>query len=343
MINFDVSDKRISSHDIDSDTSLLIIGKGNSEFKENEVIKCKTIDEVEYLYGQESQLTNAFKEAYEIGARDIYLCNCYKYTDYITILDLIANQEFAYITPLFDFSETFISEDGKNIYLAELYSNILADRLTQIILTDKHASLYEDLQHYVNSMNKINYDFKDSTFEKLPYGANLCFVLNILKDYKFANVALASILVQNDFKNYPQKNVGDVVFDLNNIDVFGQELIYFAYDDLAKTTIENFLNYNPVLEPEKYVPNNIIKQRILRGLDFSEMAGSLYSPYKKIIIQNKANQIMSSFVGRIIESYKVKRIEAVRLNDEPNTIRIIIYTTFKPYVSIEELDAILEV
>ena len=343
MIDFNISNRFDNQKDVDSNTSILIIGKGNSEFKENEVIKCTTIDEVEYLYGQESQLTEAFKESYKIGARDIYLCNCYRYTDYISILTSITNQEFAYITPLFDFSETFISEEGKNIYLAELYSNILSDRLSQIILTDKHASLYENLQHFLDSMNSINYDFKKSTFEKLEYGSNLCFVLNILKDYKFANVALASILVQNDFKEYPQKDIGDVVFDLNNLDVFRQELIYFAYNDLSKTTIENFLNYDPVNEPEKFVPNNIIKQRILRALDFSEMAGSIYNPYKKIIIENKANEIMNQFVGNIIETFKVQQIQAVTIPEEPNTIKIIIYITFKPYNSIEELDVILEV
>lgn len=343
MINFNISNNRASNLNINSDTSLLIIGKGNSEFKENEVMKCTAIDEVEYLYGQESQLTKAFKEAYKAGARDIYLCNCYKFTDYISILNIIANQEFAYITPLFDFSETFVSNEGKSIYLAELYSNILSERLTQIILTEKHASYYEDLQHFLNSMNNINYEFKKSTFEKLEFGSNLCFVLNNLKDYEFANVALASILVQNDLKEYPQKDLGDVVFDINNLDVFGQELIYFAYDNLAKTSIENFLNHHPEKVPEKFVPNNIIKQKILRELDFSEMAGSIYNPYKKIIIENKANQIMSSFVGRIIENYKIKRIQAVKVPDEPNTIRIIIYITFRPYTSIEELDIILEV
>ena len=67
----------------DTSNALLIIGKGESEYKNKEIVKCESIDDAEYIYGENSNLTIAFKEAYEIGVTDIYLCNCYLFTDYI--------------------------------------------------------------------------------------------------------------------------------------------------------------------------------------------------------------------------------------------------------------------
>lgn len=340
MLDLNVS-TGVYNRKIDKDNSLLIIGKGQSEYKNKEILYCSTIEEVEKIYGDNSELTEAFKEAKEIGAENISLCNCYKFTDYVTMLNQVANQEFAYITPLFNFSETFITNDNMKMYLSEIYSNILNDRPVQIIVTDQHASLFEDLQHFVNSMNQINNRFKDSTLERLTYGANLCFVLNNLKSYKFANVALASILTQSNLKEYPHKDIGDVVFDLNNYDVYKQELAYFAYDDLSRTTIENFLNYNPVAAPEKFVPVNLVKQRIQRALDFSEYAGSMYKPYLEIILENKVNDIMGKFVGNLIEKYKVYDFIVNTTKDKRVIIKIPI--SIKPYNSIEEISLILEV
>lgn len=329
------------SVETNDENSLLIIGKGESAYRSNEIVKFDYIEDVEYSFGEDSELTLAYKEAYSIGARNIYLCNCYKYTDYVQALNLIASNEYTYITPLFNFSDTIVTNDNNEYYLAELYSNILGDKLSQLFITDRHASLYEDINHYILEMNKINKDFKESTYEKLPYGDNLCFVLNILQKYNFANVTLASILVQSDLRYYPQMDVGDVIFDINNKDVSGQEITYFAYDNLAKTSIENFLNYCPKQCPEKYVPINLIKQIISRKLDFSEYAGALYNAYMKIRIENKTNTIMSQFTGKLIEKYTINRIDAVKYEDQ--RISIYIYLSIKPYNSIENIDITLEV
>ena len=326
---------------IDRDeNSILIIGKAKTEYRNKEIIQYSSIEEVEDVYG-ESDLTTAFKEAKEIGAEKIFLCNCYKYVDYIEILNQIENRNFSYITPLFNFSETFITDGNKKMYLPEIYSNILNDKLVQIIMTDQHASLFENLQHFVDIMNSINNDFKRHIGDNFYSGSNLCFVLNNLKEYKFANVALASILTQNSLRDYPTQNLGDVVFDVNSQDFFNQELAYFVYDDLAKTSIENFLNYHNELSPEKFVLVNLIKQKILRALDFSEYAGSLYNPYLKLQLENKINETMQKFVGDIIERYIVH--EFIISSDEEGMIIITIPLTIKPYNSIESFDLSLEV
>lgn len=339
MLQINNYSKKVSRSNVSE--GILIIGKGESEFKNKEILKINTIEDAEYIYGKTSDLTIAFKEAAKLGVSDIYTCNCYKYTDYIEIVELINKEEFLYITPIFNFSETFLTDSDEIMYLCELYSNMFSDRITQLIFTDKHASLYEDLNHFLYDMNNKTYKFKEEAFNSLSFGDNLCFVMNVLKDYKFANVVLASILIKSDLKYYPKKDIGEVVFDINNADVYGNENIYFAYDEIAKTTIENFLNFRRKNDPEKFVPINIIIQKIKRALDFSSYAGVLFNPYMRISLENKVNSIMNSFVGNTIESYKTISIDFVSNIDK--TINIYIDLSIKPYNSIEDINMSLEV
>lgn len=338
MINMNVANRKPTNHS--KENSILIIGKGESEFKNKEILKAISISDVEYSYGKTSDLSNAYREAVAIGAKNIFTCNCSKFTDYIDVIDYICKEEFSYIVPLFNFSETFTGENNKAMYLCEFYSNMLSESITQLFLTDRHASLYENLDHYINNMNNIITKFKDETSTKLIDGSNICFILNSLTKYKFANVALASILVQSDLRDYPKMDIGDVVFDLNNYDLYGQEVAYFAYDKISKTTIENFLNFNEKSSPEKFVPVNLIKQIILRSLDLSSFAGKLFSPYMRISLENKVTSVMSLHTGVLIESYKLYDIRFVSNNDR--TISIYILLTIKPYNSIEELNMTME-
>lgn len=341
MVSLSTVTKGTTTSTSDVSNALLIIGKGETEYKSREIVKCETIENVEYLYGTDSDLTLAFKESLEIGATDIYLCNCYLFTDYINVLKTIINTEFAYICPLFNFSTTYQTNSNKEVYLVELYSNIIGDKLTQLIFTDKHASLYENIEQYLNEMTSINSTFKLASKDKLQYGDNFCFVLNCLKKYNFANVALASVLMQSDLKYYPQMNIGDVVFDINNLDIYGHELTYFAYDTLTYTTIENFMNYRTVSSPEKFVPIHLIISKIRRELDFSDFSGTLFTSYMQIRIENKVNEKMSDFVGKLIESYTIKNINYVRTIE--HVIIVYIYLTIKPYNSIEEIKITMEV
>lgn len=319
---------------------MLIVGKGESEFRNKEILIANSIEEVEYNYGKISEITLAYQEARSLGVRNVFMCNCYKFTDYIEVIDNIVKEEFTYIVPLYNFSETFTLEKEKVMYLCEFYSNMLDENITQLIFTEKHASLYEDLDHYIGSMNNIVSSFKKKTMTKLIDGSNMCFVLNSLTKFKFANIALASTLLQSDLKDYPKMNIGEVVFDINNFDVYGHEITYFAYDRIAKTTIENFLNFNQQNSPEKFVPVNLVKQRILRSLDFTSFTGKLFSPYMRISLENKINSDMQIHVGTLIESYKLYDIKFI---SNPNkTVVIYILLTIKPYNSIEELNIAME-
>lgn len=325
------------------DNSILIIGHGETDYRNKEIIKCGSLDKAEYMYGKNSDIYAAYKELSDITSADVYTCSCFLFTDYISVLSKI-NENFNYICPLFNFSEFYRTNSGSKVYLAELYSNIIANGLTEIIFTDKHASYYEDIEQYIKEMNKINTDFKSLHSNNLEFGENLCFVLNNLQNYKFANVILAGILTQTDFKYYPKMNVGDVVFDLNNNDFYNQEIIYFAYNNLSGTTIENFLNFRKNPGPEKFVPVHMVIQKIKRGLDFSDFIGQLFNRYTQIQIENLLEEEMNSFVGVLIQSYKVKKLLYQKVsNGNDIVIKIIIEISILPYNSIESIDLNMEV
>lgn len=341
MAEVNYHNKSLKANNKNTDNSILIIGKGSTEYKNKEILKANDLTSVKYCYGDDSELTEAYKEAIDIGATNIYLCNCYLSTDYISVLNNICSEEYSYITPLFNFSDTYTTNTNRKVYLCEIYSNSIGSRLTQLIFTDKHASLYEDIDYYLNDMTSIYNTFKTYSINRLEYGDNFCFILNNLKKYNFANVALASILSQSNLKEYPQMDVGDVVFDIVKNDVYGQELIYFAYNILSKTTIENFLNFRTINDAEKFVPVHLIIQQIKRKIDFSSFSGKLLTPYMRIQLENAINDNMSQFVSVLIESYKLININYVTTKD--NAVIIKIYLTIKPYNSIEEVSFSMEV
>ena len=230
-------------NNIDLENSILILGAADTNYKENIITKFNSLLEVEDCYGDNSDLTLAYKEAISLKAENIYLCNCFKVTDYITIINTLIDIDFEYIVPLFSFSDSFTTSDNNHMYLSEFYSNMLSDNISQLIITEKHASLYENIDSYIKTMNLIANNFKSHCFNKLYNGENLSFVLNNLQNYKFANVVLASILSLTNLKYYPMVNVGDVVFDLNENDFYGNEIAFYSYNNLTNTTIENFKNF----------------------------------------------------------------------------------------------------
>lgn len=343
MIDISYSSKELGSLNlVNSHNSLLIVGKGDSEFENTKIVYPKTLTEVEEMFGIDSQLTIAYKEAKTAGAQEVYLCNCFRFTDYIDVIDLIAQNDFACVAPLFDFSLTFINPlDNKETYLSELYSNNLQESFTNLFFTDDHASLYEDIDHYLRTMKSKNYAFKDTVIDRLENGDNMCFVLNNLKDFKFANVVLAAIISKSSLRYYPQEDLGEVVFDITNNDIYDHEFIYFSYDYLAKTIIENMQNYYEKPAPEKMLLISIIKNRINVSLNYEDFSGKLINAHTKIELENYTNEVLNSFVGNLIEKYELLGIKYERAG--AGEISVNIYISIKPYNSIESISMKVEV
>lgn len=338
-INFSTSSTSENSL-ISSHSSILIVGKGSSEYKNLKIYYPKNVEDMKENYGEYSELTKAYTEAKAIGATEVYVCNCFKITDYVQAIELIAQNDFAYVCPLFTFSTTY-NNGNKNIYYAELYSEALSESFSNILITEKHASLYEDITHYLTSMKAINYAYKDSSFERASNGQAMAFVLNNLKEYSYANVVLASMIATSSLRYYPQKDIGEVIFDITKEDVVDHEFVYFAYDILAGTTVENLLNYHNEKSPEKMLLISVIKNRINMTLDYEQFTGQLLNPYTKIKLNNYTSSVMDSMTGVLIDNYKIDKIEF--LKSSVNEVNINIYMSIKPYHSIEYINMKVEV
>ena len=318
----------------DQKRSILVIGKGMNQYSynKNKILKIRSKEEAEFNYG-DSELTAALCEALSLGAINLYGCNCYAISDYVDVIDLIAQYNFEFVVPLFLFSDFFADNNSNIMYLCEFYSNMLNENNNSFALvTDKHASLYENLDQFVSSTCKAVTTFKDTAH--LNNGINLGFVANVLQDYKYANVVLATILSNSNFKEYPKQDVGNVVFNLNNFDFFNDEVIYFSYHN--SSSIENLLSFYSENDPRKIIPNQIVCNRIDNSFDFSEFQGSLYSAYNSIRLESYVNKVLSSFLNESIESFKITNIET-KFNSN-NTVDINISLEIKTYLSFEFID-----
>lgn len=323
--------------------SILLVGSGDTEYKNKSIVYPSSYSSMQELYGKESDLTLAYGEAKKCGAEQVFVLNCRKFSDYIDVLSLIAQNDFAFVCVLMDFSTTFIDPTtGTSRHLPELYSNSLTTCYSTVLFTDEHASLFEDIDHFLKEMKKINISFQNKSKEKLKYGENLGFILNNLSDYNYANVVLASMIATNDLRNYPEKQLGDVVFDIVNEDLYGHEIIYHAYSSLVGSTVENLQNYSSTNAPEKMLLIPIIKNRICMALDYEQYSGKLMNKFMKIQIEGYTKTVLQSFVGVLIETYSITDIQFIK-TENSGEIDVIVFMNIKPYNSIETIQMSMEV
>lgn len=345
MISVNYKEKTAHSYQNKSieHSSILIVGSGDTEYKVKSIAYPASLSSVKELYGESSELAVAYEEAKNFGAEQVFVLNCRKFVDYIDVLTLIAQTDFAYVCVLKEFSTSFTDPTtGASRHLAELYSNSLCDCYSTILFTEKHASLYEDIDQYLKEMKKINNVFHNRSFEKLEYGENLGFVLNNLKEYKYANIAVAAAISKSDLRSYPEKDLGDVVYDIVNEDLYGHEIIYHAYNSLSKTTIENLQNYSEENAPEKMMLIPIIKNRICMALDYEQFSGKIVNKYIRIQIESYTKNILQTFVGTLVEKFNIEEIRFVR-TENTGEVDVIVFMSIKPYSSIETIQLTMEV
>lgn len=324
------------------DNSVLIIGKGDTEFFRGRAQQFFSTEEVTRYFGVDSELTVAYKEAASLGADNIYLFNATMTSDYALAISEISLRDFKYIVPLNSMFDVHLGFNNiESNYLAEDYSKAVEDKYSKIIYTSQKSDLYENLEHYVKDISKSVRKFRKTTRTKM-FGENILFIANNLKEYEYANVALAATLSKSDFKTYPSMNVGDVHFDLNTNDFIGLDIIFHAYNKDMKTTIENFYNFCNLDVPIKYVPVSEIVNIINDALTLDEFKGAIFTPYTSVLIENKANQILNGFIGGLLERFKVLKVEVIR-NQKTREVSIQVHVSIKLNATFEEIKFIKKV
>jgi hypothetical protein len=258
----------------------------------------------------------------ELGVNDIFICNCRENKDYLEMIDVLRAHDFTYILPIsLNLSEEFDEPktERRISYIEYMLEGIGRVNDSVFIVTDKHASLYEDMDAFITDMNSIAKTFT-SKQEPAVNGENLVFVANNLYDYERANVPLVASLIINKPNKYPTMNFGEAYFLLDQFEDIGN-WAYFQNHDVRTTTVENLLNFK-ANGPEKIVFIARILKVMKRQLDFSEYIGKQYTEYRRLGIETKLDTYLDALVNELIYQYNIQSVTAYR-DPEPMTIDVV--------------------
>jgi len=309
---------------VNKHTNILIVGKAATDFARKEVVYSESLQDVLEKYG-ESPLADAFCTARRMGVEYIFLMNLKQDQDYFDVVDTLADGDFAYVV----FTSLFISDTFRDTYDSSLVHFTFAYLLGAIgkngnstyIITDKHASLYEDIDSYLDDMRTQQKAFLRhcSGRSKLR---NVIFVANNLKDYPVATVPLAAALCATPINEYPTSQYfGEAIFDIDQWD-YPLDMAYFKSNVTRETTVENLLNMDRDIAPEKVVFVDRLLKYIMRELDFQEFKGKIYRPYYKMLFNQKLVKYMDSLLDFIVKEYTIDSIEAY-YDEEPGTVSML--------------------
>jgi hypothetical protein len=301
--------------------NMLIIGSGKTNYMLNKITYFDTHQAVLESYG-ESKLTSAFKIAKDFGVPNVFLMNVKRSYDLFDITATLKHNDFTYIVPVDLMMSDCYNDPYRNnqriSYCQYLLEDIGNFNDSTIIVTDKHASLYEDLDAFLDEMLGLSKTFNGSVSKSLQ-GQNLLFVANNLVNHQMANVVLASALCVCDLGEYPQIDFGPAIFNIDTFDAPG-ELAFFKNNIQVKTTVENLLNFHQI-GPEKIVTIDRIIKYIKREIDFSEFKGRPFSGYQKLRIEKKITAFLQSLKGYIIEDFFIESITPYQ--DAPGTVTVL--------------------
>ena len=236
-------------------------------------------------------------------------------------------------------------EDYIEYMLKQLYT---VNSLTTIIMTEKHASLYEDFDHFTISMSDIETSFIDKyNFETSQFldtcGNNLIFVYNNLKDIPFANVVLAGLFSNRSYSKYlPSLKMSETVFDLDNIDVVGLRAMYFKNNFYTKqVTIENTFNFRKTQDIySNALIDDIIKSTI-KSINLDSYKGKLYNQYIALQIETSINNSLKALSGVLFKEYTINKIGFKKT--EISAGCVVVDFSIVPYGTLETVNVIMGV
>ena len=308
---------------VDKHSTLLLIGSGATNYALKNVTHETDYESVLRNYG-ESDLSRAFQIAQDMGVEYIFLLNVRNSYDYFDIGEVVKQGNFTYIAPVSVYMSDMFSDaykGGKSVsYVAYLLSLVsVPNNESVVIATDKHASLYEDLDAFIEDMGTA-----ESRFQRSCGGGmnmeNIVFVANNLQKNRYANVVLAGALCVADIPEYPTGDFGKAIFEIDSFDNPGN-WAYFKNHEGALTSIENLINFLPK-SSEKIVSVSRILKMIKREIDFSEFCGKAYTEYQRMRIERKLDLYLSRLKGYVLYRFKINSVQGFRDTYHKGTITV---------------------
>lgn len=323
--------------------NMLILAPGQTDYRVNEIMYYDSPTTVKSMYG-ESELYDAFSKAKEVGVPHVFIANVKSKEDYIEMIDVIKQYDFTYIVPLgITFSDAFYNPlMERSMTYSELYAEHVGQNSSSVVLmTDQHADLYEDLDHFLGDMSVKIDRFKTVARKALQEGRCLGLVANHLVNHRYANLILASVLCVAPLSDYPTYDFGPALFDIDDFDIGTRELIFFKNNLLVPTSVENLKNFRIEMDAAKIINIDRVIRFIERELDFSNFKGKFFTDYVKLKIYNLLKEFFEQTLNVSLRSYSIKSIDFVRSSPSAGTI----VNTFSigPINSLEEFDIAMEV
>lgn len=270
------------------ENSILLVGLGTNKFKLNEIVETTDLDYIKNNFGADSCFFKASVLAEKFGQNhDLYILNLDTWEDIKYQEEILLDLNFDYIVPL----DLYIDDSyydryyQKKLTYSQLILLLLHKTVTTMILTGPHAKDYENLDAFLNSeaerLNNVEYRFDNLRKNGMIY------VANILANYTYANVILATMLANTDYGEYPSSSILEFpVFDIDYSDV-SNRMVYFKSNYLTGTTVENLVNFDKNYITRLVPVYKIIKYFYFHRADLDKFIGQAYTEYRKLKIPGR--------------------------------------------------------
>ena len=310
---------------IDKHKSILLIGISMSNKYLYEVVRPETFAEMDEVFDT-CVLNKSYRLIFDMGLDlgKVYLMNIENKHGYLKVADLLKHYDFTYVVPLdIHMSDSFFDpmNNGRQTYYIQYLLQKSGDMHTVYLITDVHASLYKDIDAFLDDMSDKRERFKANQLTNEAF-ENVIFVANSVSDIDYANVPLAAYLTYADINEYPYCPYKmTTVFDFDQTDSVG-DMAYFKYHVNGATTIENLLDMiSTENDPLKIFFIYRICLYISKELDYANFIGSLYTTYRKKLIEDYVENFLTSLRGFLLIDFKILGLEAFADAYHPGTIR----------------------
>ena len=317
------------------ENSILLVGLGTNKFKLNEIVETTDLDYIKNNFGADSCFFKASVLAEKFGQNhDLYILNLDTWEDIKYQKEILLDLNFDYIVPL----DLYIDDSyydryyQKKLTYSQLILLLLHKTVTTMVLTGPHAKDYENLDAFLNSeterLNNVEYRFDNLRKNGMIY------VANILANYTYANVILATMLANTDYGEYPSSSILESpVFDIDYSDV-SNRMVYFKSNYLTGTTVENLVNFDKNYITRLVPVYKIIKYFYFHRADLDKFIGLAYTEYRKLKIQEELFKFLDSLVGWII--YKYELISITVVSNEYGSVDILLKYNIWPKFTTEK-------
>lgn len=317
------------------ENSILLVGLGTNKFKLNEIVETTDLDYIKNNFGADSCFFKASVLAEKFGQNhDLYILNLDTWEDIKYQEEILLDLNFDYIVPL----DLYIDDSyydryyQKKLTYSQLILLLLHKTVTTMVLTGPHAKDYENLDAFLGSeaerLNNVEYRFDNLRKNGMIY------VANILANYTYANVILATMLANTDYGEYPSSSILESpVFDIDYSDV-SNRMVYFKSNYLTGTTVENLVNFDKNYITRLVPVYKIIKYFYFHRADLDKFIGIAYTEYRKLKIQEELFKFLDSLVGWIIHKYELISITVV--SNEYGSVDILLKYNIWPKFTTEK-------